>query len=189
MADLDTDPTLHGIIIQRLNSWRHNNTLNPFPHIDEPMRRMVALQDRAGWQCTFEGRWVFGWKELQEAYYKRMGSRRSGKQWLTKIIRRIWDISWAMWNKRNKFLHDKNSKLLSEQQQVTIKAEYEKGFLGFSPRIHCLTNLSEEDVLKKPVNWKAMWITRIATYRRECDELSATALAERIRTNRIIQHQ
>ena len=187
MSDLDTDPTLQGVIIQRLNAWRYQHTLIPFPNIDEPMRRMVALQDRAGWQCAFEGRWVFGWKELQEAHYKRTGSQRSGKQWLAKIIRRIWDISWAMWNKRNKFLHDKNSKLLGEQQLITINAEYEQGFTGFSPRIRYLTGLTKEEVIKKTVEWKAMWTTRIQTFRRERDALTTEALAERIRTNRIIQ--
>ena len=45
------------------------------------------------------------WAILQQKEYEQQGSRRTGKQWVAALIRKLWDISWDMWMLRNRALH------------------------------------------------------------------------------------
>jgi hypothetical protein len=90
LSELDTCPILQGVILSRLNTWRYRNSqYTAFPNAPSAIQRIVALQDSAGWKCAFEGRWVQGWSEIQAKHYRRIGSMRSAKQWLAKIIRQL----------------------------------------------------------------------------------------------------
>jgi hypothetical protein len=54
---------------------------------------------------------VKGWIELQAKHHHWIGSMRSAKQWLAKIIQKVWEISWSMWKLQNKVLHQEKKGL------------------------------------------------------------------------------
>jgi hypothetical protein len=112
LSKLDTCPTIQGVILSRLNTWRYQHSwYNAFPNASPAIQEIVKLQDAAGWKCAFEGRWVTGWSKIQANHYHRIGSRQSPKQWLAKMIRKLWEISWSMWKLRNKVLHQEQKGL------------------------------------------------------------------------------
>ena len=92
-----------------------------------------------------------------------------------------------MWTHRNKKLHDDSSKLIGQQQKLAIEEEFRKGFDGFLGKSRYLRKLTMVELLKKKVDYKAMWLRRIQTFRRERDELSPEQLAERLRYNSVQQ--
>jgi hypothetical protein len=143
------------------------------------------MQDAAGWQCAFEGRWVKGWTDLQANHYRRIGSMRSSKQWLAKTIRKIWEIAWSMWKLRNSVLHDEQKGLQREQLRVQISEQFQLGFSGFSPKVDYLTSLTIEDVLSRTSCYQKLWLRRINVYRSERDRQSTAVLDQRLRDSAI----
>jgi hypothetical protein len=141
---------------------------------------MLKLQDLAGWKCAFDGRWVLGWTDLQDEYYQHIRSRRKGRQWLAKIIRQIWLVSWDMWNLRNKALHETKQGLLDEQTQVEIEEQFAAGFNGFSHKVLAFTGMSKELVLSKDRKFRTTWLRRIKVYRIERDRLTPEELEHRL---------
>ena len=49
LQDLNTHPNICAVICSRLNAWRHRNMLVSFPNLEDSIRRVVSLQDEAGW--------------------------------------------------------------------------------------------------------------------------------------------
>jgi hypothetical protein len=185
-ADLDTWPVLQGVIISRLNAWRYQKSqMVPFTNAPQSVQRIVSMQDAAGWQCAFEGRWVKGWTGLQANHYRRIGSMRSSKQWLAKTIRKIWEISWSMWKLWNSVLHDEQKGLQREQLRIQISEQFQLGFSGFSPKVDCLTSLTIEDVLSRTSSYQKLWLRRINVYHSECDRQSTAVLNQRLRASAI----
>jgi len=71
-----------------------------------------------------------GWRDHQEKLWKNAKSRKSCLCWTAALIQKLWDVSWDMWDHRNKELYA-GSEI---QQQIThslvddrIKAVYAGG--------------------------------------------------------------
>jgi hypothetical protein len=124
---------------------------------------------------------VQGWSEIQAKHYRRIGSMRSAKQWLAKIIRQLWEISWSMWKLRNKVLHQEQKGLQKVQLQVEIAEQFQRGFAGFSSKVEYLTKLSQDDVLARTTSFQKLWLRRIKIYRAERDRQSTAVLERRLR--------
>ena len=45
------------------------------------------------------------WARVQQEYYQWIGIQRSGKRWVTALIKKLWQILWDIWDNRNDFLH------------------------------------------------------------------------------------
>ena len=45
------------------------------------------------------------WAKAQHAYYQWINIRRTGKRWAIALIKKLWEISWDLWDDRNDVLH------------------------------------------------------------------------------------
>ena len=88
------------------------------------------------------------WGIAQQYHFRELGFRRTGKSWLTALIKKLWNVSWDMWEHRNGILHDalvieeeekKASKLILE-----IQEQKRKGIQG-------LANYAKK-LLEKPID-------------------------------------
>ena len=127
----------------------------------------VHDQDRIGWGSAFEGRWASKWTDIQLSYYQWKGRRQSGKRWLVAVIKRLWDISWDLWN------HRKNVRLAEEEAQAKNKAraDIQAQFLAgtrdlLHGEFHLLTSRSLRDRLHDPLFRQQSWLRRIRGCRR-----------------------
>ena len=68
--------------------------------------------------------WLRDWSELQQQYYHTQSSRRSGKLWMSKIIRKLWKIAWQLWTHRNQALHDTEEHRARVMVLASIQAIY-----------------------------------------------------------------
>jgi hypothetical protein len=57
------------------------------------IQSVIDAQDEIGWMNMVEGCVAHQWEEIQDKYYKAIGSRRSGCHWMVAIIQKMWDIA------------------------------------------------------------------------------------------------
>jgi|NOAtaT_6_FD_contig_81_301931_length_1652_multi_2_in_0_out_0_3 hypothetical protein len=82
------------------------------------------IQSDIGWNLLLEG-WIAYEREfLQSSHYALIGSRKSGRRWLIQVIKKLWLVSWDMWEHRNGILHDSdNAQLQSQTQKANKKSD------------------------------------------------------------------
>ena len=81
-----------------------------------------------GWESAFEGKWHVGWAEVQETYFKFIGSQKSGKRWLVALIKKIWLTAWDLWEDKNG-VNARQRELASHLVlQARVRDEFQVGF-------------------------------------------------------------
>ena len=122
-----THPNIVEVLIDRLTSWRYD--LEPSITVSNflGLRSMVESQDIIGWQAMLEGTPVVGWAEVQQRYLEWRKKRRTGKQWLSAVIQKMWDVAWDLWDHRNGILHNKEVNIAEQQQNREVEEEFDLG--------------------------------------------------------------
>jgi hypothetical protein len=59
-----------------------------------------------GWRVFLEGGLLKEWASKQQDYYDWLDKKNTGKRWTTTLIKKLWEISWDMWEHRNGELHN-----------------------------------------------------------------------------------
>jgi hypothetical protein len=125
-----THPELLKELMNGLRAWSVGVVRMTSYGTSDSIREAVEQQDEIGWSNMIEGWVAIGWTEVQEAYYRSLGSRRTGLRWTVAIINKLWDIAWDLWEQRNGILHDKE---YQEQLQNLpginneVRYQYQKG--------------------------------------------------------------
>jgi hypothetical protein len=102
----NTLPDLRKAIISRLRSWRNATAPQPPSYTWPGVNDLVLLQDLVGWRSFLEGGVLQAWAAKQQDYYNWLQRRNTGKRWVTTLIKKLWQISWNMWEHRNGALTD-----------------------------------------------------------------------------------
>ena len=97
----DTESDLAAAICKGLRAWYNNEPLPTSQSTFPGLADAVDNQNKIGWQALLEGCPAKGWEESQQMYFSWIGSRRTGKRWLSAVIRKLWDVAWDMWDHRN----------------------------------------------------------------------------------------
>jgi len=189
-----TCPQITMVILSRIRSWKANNRKAPFPQLRFRGLRIALLkQDRIGWDAAFEGRWSSDWAHVQQAYLTFIGSKKTGRRWLTMVIQKMWDIAWDLWEDRNGVNADKQAarQLLALQTRVT--AEFQCGYrlLHFrSQALFTRCTLTQRLTHSEPT--LRSWLLRVEQARRRCllDPMSVNrdpiAQARRVERERLL---
>ena len=101
-----TCPDLRKLLLQILDQWRRGSgvvSLNDFEF--ERCEGVFVSQEAIGWRPMMGGCFSLEWAKAQDAYFKWLGVRKTGKRWLVALIKKMWDISWDIWQDRNDTLH------------------------------------------------------------------------------------
>ena len=70
------------------------------------------------------------WARVQEDYYKWLNIRRTGERWATELIKKLWDISWDLWQDRNRKIHNTQMESILRGVDSLDKAIQEEDQLG-----------------------------------------------------------
>jgi hypothetical protein len=74
----------------------------PAPSYNWPgVNDIILDQDAVGWRAFLEGVVLHAWAAKQQEYYNWIKHRNTGKRWITNLIKKLWEISWNMWEQRN----------------------------------------------------------------------------------------
>jgi hypothetical protein len=91
------------------------------------LRATIDSQDKIGWQAMLKGSPVLGWAEAQQRYLKWQKEHKTGKQWLSAIIQKLWKVAWDLWDHRNNILHNSDVNIADQQQRLEVKEEFKRG--------------------------------------------------------------
>jgi len=50
------------------------------------------------------------WREIQHQYYVFLKSRHTRCRWVVELLKKLWDVSWDLWEHRNSVLHEAESR-------------------------------------------------------------------------------
>ena len=67
---------------------------------------VYKTQKMIGWKQMMGGCVSLEWAKAQDIYFKWMGMRKTGKRWVVSLIKKLWEISWELWDDRNSVLHN-----------------------------------------------------------------------------------
>ena len=166
LSKQDTAPAIRKSIIEGLEHCRSGMWATP-PSVapQNPTSQAVIQQNRIGWQGLFVGRLAIGWERFQSMYWKRRKKRKSSKLWAASLLRRLWEIAWALWEDRNKVLHNREQgqrhALLSEVVDKYIREAFAKGYDDLPETEQAMFRKGMQAVLRQPLDTKEAWMRSI----------------------------
>jgi hypothetical protein len=170
-----TVPAVREVIVASFQAWR---SCTPPPttanlELQQVLQRQLAL----GWESAFEGRFALGWTVIQEQHYRATNAKpfHNGLRWLANLIRKLFDVSWDLWQHRNSVLHDKADGLRIRELRQQVKDELRTG-PGRSQRLKLLFKTRQETIMKRTDTQLEAWLYQVKTER---DLLAQQTPAER----------
>lgn len=114
-------PELIELVILGLQTW-HSNEIIPFAYnILEPLLKTAYKKQRwIGWKSFIEGFWTTERRLVQTDYLKHLKSQKSSILWISQVQRRMWHITWNMWEHQNIYLHNKGTTIHPIEMNVLI---------------------------------------------------------------------
>jgi hypothetical protein len=164
-----THPDIASAIMSRLTHFRHRTQPHLPPSTSFEIIQATLSQDRIGWKNFIEGLLSVKWRQAQSRYYRRQSiSSISSRQWLSKLLSRLYKMGHALWEHRNKVLHNPNSQYncrMLQQLHQEIIHEYHRGAENLPPRDRGRFLLPLGDILTKPIAHKQAWLLNVPAAR------------------------
>ena len=133
------------------------------------------LQEAIGPNAFIEGCITDEWREIQQTHLKAMKSRRSPSRWTKELIKKLWMISWDMWESRNGWVH-REKRVRKEQISAQLAEDV--------TRLHALGTETLQFLPRADQIWfqqPAREITKKTDYQKQTWINAATKIIERDR--------
>ena len=134
LTEQQTAPTLREAIVLSLYQWRRSRPLTSTLPI-------VRKQLQLGWFGMIVGHPIKGWDQVQQEYYTSISSKKTGRRWLTQLLKCLMSIAWDMWSDRNNIKHNTmNHKRLHQMKllDLDIEEEIQSGYASLPVSVHHL---------------------------------------------------
>ena len=126
-------PELIKAIKTGLIAWRNNQ-----PNISEKytlpfLNAAVDTQNSIGWKGFIHGFTSKHWERAQQNFLHFKSSRTSGKRWISALIKKLWEVIWALWQYRNGLVHEQTNtplRKINALLNITILKELQPGLSG-----------------------------------------------------------
>ena len=128
-----TQPDIRRGLISLLKQWRLQTPWTPPVTTDPLVAQAFADQLLLGWERIGDGFLATSWAVAQQHFYETKNRKTTGKRWSARIISRIWQMIWDLWNNRQKALQDPTSLCLARRNTFLSEA-ISSHFLGFHTR-------------------------------------------------------
>ena len=104
---VETCPQLRRAIIEGLTVWKmgpsHTKREN---YTYTGVKAAIVSQNRLGWWRFVEGTISKKWRNIQQHYYTSMSIPKTSDAWVARLIVKMWDIIFVIWQHRNSCLHN-----------------------------------------------------------------------------------
>ena len=104
------------------------------------------------------------WERIQADHFRNQGSLRSGKRWVTELIKKLWNTAWDLWSYRCFQLnsgHDEEAIKLVTGLDRHVVHVLRLGPNFIPPELHSLVQCSPINLLRRPVEAKLAWLDKI----------------------------
>ena len=162
----ETEIGIQTIIIDRLKNWR-NNTQCDNEDLDpnDPLTPAVLEQDEIGWESAFTGLWAKGWAEAQLRHFESIWKPTHRQRWLAALIKKLFQISWDMWEHRNGIMFNTDKSILLDAEKQEVREQIAAGFNHFPRALSELIKIPAATIFKmKPLARRA-WLRHIKAAR------------------------
>jgi hypothetical protein len=162
-----TMPDLRKAIITQLTAWR-NNDEPPLPQYNWPgVNDLITKQSTLGWRNFLEGGVLQEWAAKQQAYYNWLNRKNTGRRWITTLIKKLWEISWNMWEQRNGELRNpESSASLREHARLDAAIAHEYTDLAsLALKDRRWFRRTKEIIFTETVEYKQQWIESVSSAR------------------------
>ena len=92
-------------VLEHLRAYRETEEIQEGENWTEDLRGVSRMQEEIGPNAFMEGCITKQWKEIQTKYLQSMQSRRNPSRWTKELIKKVWMVSWDMWDTRNGWVH------------------------------------------------------------------------------------
>ena len=157
-------PELADAIIQGLRTWRNNQPM-PVSRYSLPyLKEAIITQNQMGWTSFVHGYTANQWELAQSQYLLFKSSRVTGKRWIAALIRKMWEVIWAVWRYRNELVHDQTNspiKRITTLLNIAMLKELQYGLQGLPQKYAYLFQKKYSEVLKTSINKKKQWVLTV----------------------------
>jgi len=152
-----TAPHLAQALVAGLQAWRHN------AH-DSTKEVVSQKQARIGWNGLLDGWLSLDWRSQQEAYWAQWRRQKSSKQWTVKLIKKLWNISWDLWDHCNEALHhSQNARddILDSRINDQIQTLFHQGLQAIPRDSFAFFKTPLKTLLTKTRHYKTWWVASV----------------------------
>jgi hypothetical protein len=167
-----TDPGLKKLILLAIYKWYQNAPVTS-SDVPEHLHALFDQQSTIGWKHLLDGFWVSKWAEIQQSYFEWIGRRNTGERWLSRLIQKMWEISWDMWRQRQHWAKSDNSKasaLIHSYLDQEIKHEIEAQHENPLPSIRRWFTQSATELSSMTIDFKRQWLEAVSILRQQHHE-------------------
>jgi hypothetical protein len=169
LAHQRTNNAVADLICASLSAWREGKRIRyPSSNLLD-LRKALEEQTAIGWDAAMEGRWSSLPIDIQQRHFTQIKKKRSGKRWLTAIIKRMWDISWDLWQHRNDVQVIRQEEERKAKNAVNIRYEFGIGPIGLDQHDRKLFDAPMQDTLTAKLHTQDAWIRRVTLARRRAE--------------------
>ena len=117
-----------------------------------------------GQRATLNGVWYEGWKDIQDTFLKRSGSRKSSRVWLIRLSLMIQNMTHAMWITRNDAIHKKEDSAMNKKLHEDLDSNITTIFRDLPPKSAMPTcdaaffKRGEERIKRYRLRRKELWV-------------------------------
>lgn len=168
MTKACTLPDIQKAIMNRLATFRtQTDELPALDHTWPGLAELIAQQDLIGWRTFMEGGILQAWAAKQQDYFDWLQRRNTGKRWITTLIKKLWEISWNMWEQRNGELTNPSSPAtLREHARLDALIRHEYTDLStLAKRDRRWFRRPKEILFTEPLDYKNQWLESVSTAR------------------------
>jgi hypothetical protein len=165
LVDQQTAPDLCHAICLSLLDWHAGVVGLPVTYSFLGVQATLDAQASIGWQPFLEGCLSPLWQSVQHSYYEWMGSRKSGRRWVSALIRKLWEVAWDQWEHRNGAVHRSLSGSISQQLQRDLRRQHHLGPMQLPRADQALFNIDLQDLLSSRHELQTAWLANVQAAR------------------------
>jgi hypothetical protein len=161
----DIHPAISALIIEGLQRWRHNDKVDISQFCIPWIRELARKQGECGWRNFFEGMLLRDWYHAICNHFQTIHSKKSPQRWISALIRKMWQIAWDLWEHCNRFLHDKDTTIISVQTDAKIMKEFQICARQLDHATISLFRPGVQAIVSKPLDVKLQWLRHVEVAR------------------------
>jgi hypothetical protein len=164
MITRKTERQIRDILIKGLDSWYKGQSLDT-AGMAPRHAQAVLKQQLLGWKALLEGMPVKEWATLQQERYDHTKSLRTGKRWVSALVKKLAETAWNMWEHRNQINNQRDTATISLEINQQIEEEFELGFQGLDPAARRLSNKHKPRLMRQQLGYHKHWLQSIRVSR------------------------
>ena len=158
-----TSRDIRRAIMAHLDSYREQEGIEEPEDLDAAVAQASRNQAALGHNAFAEGFLIKDWEQLQASYLTTTTSKRSPSRWVKELIKKLWNVSWDMWDSRNAEVHQKTQTrrdIIIEHLHTEIQTHLDIGQTNeFLPRLErTFFRTTVEEVTRQTEYQKRLWL-------------------------------